>query len=214
MMSPGRNASPLCVTVGPLATNCYLVPIEAGTLIVDPGDEAARIASELKRAGLGAPVAILLTHGHPDHAGAAAELSRRFSIPVYAHEAERPWLQGVLDIWGVRTPAVDCSWITEGVAMPGGVEVLHTPGHTPGSVCFVLGEACFCGDTVFSGSVGRTDLPGGDYGALMTSLRLLAERLAPDSHLFPGHGPSTTMRNELARNPFVREALRGAGTGK
>lgn len=197
--------SPLVLVVGPVETNCYLMPTEQGTLIVDPGDEAERIAAAMD--ALPPPAAVLLTHGHPDHAGAAAALAARLEVPVFAHEGDRDWVEGRLNVWGWSTPRVECRWVSEDVPLLPRVRVLATPGHSPGSVCYQVGGLWFVGDTVFCGSVGRTDLPGGDGEALMASLARLGEVVAPEAELLPGHGPQTTLAQELVHNPWMQEAL-------
>ena len=197
--------TPLVLVVGPVETNCYLMPTEQGTLIVDPGDEAERFEGALR--ALPPPAAVLLTHGHPDHASAAAVLAARLRVTAFAHEGDRDWVEGRLNVWGWSTPRVECRWVSEDAPPLPGVRVLATPGHSVGSVCYGVGGLWFVGDTVFCGSVGRTDLPGGDEKALMLSLGRLAEELAPETELLPGHGPRTTLAQELVHNPWMQEAL-------
>ncbi len=205
MKPQANNSRPLCLVVGSLETNCYLVPTSDGLLIIDPGDQAAEIARACQ--DLPVPAGILLTHGHPDHAGAAARLAEMLRVPVLAHEGDREWLEGRRSIWGAGTPAVVFEAVSEGLCRLDSVMVLCTPGHTPGSVCFGVGNLWFVGDTLFRSSVGRTDLPGGDYEALLGSLRRLAEELPPEAVLLPGHGPQTTLAQEIASNPWMQEAL-------
>ncbi|MCD6352164.1 MAG: MBL fold metallo-hydrolase [Armatimonadetes bacterium] len=209
-MSPSvEPARPLVVVVGPLETNCYLFPADEGLLIVDPGDEPDRIAQAC--ASLGEPRAILLTHGHPDHTAAAPALAERFGIPVLAPEADRQWLEGNFDLWGFPVEPLRCDWQDVSQALPEGLRLLATPGHSPGSVCFLAEGAGFVGDLIFRGSVGRADLPGSDPAQLMASLRLLVQEVPPDLPLFPGHGPATTIAAELAINPWLQEALSHSG---
>lgn len=207
MTSGAPNSRPIRLVVGPLETNCYLVPAGDATLVIDPADEAQRIIRACEAtAGV---LAILLTHGHPDHVAAAAEVARATGAGIYAHPADAQWLDGSLDVWGVRNEPLEFSPAEEAVRLVEGLTVLHTPGHTPGSVCYLLGRWAFVGDTLFAGSVGRTDLVGGSYGQLLGSLRLLASALAPDTRIFPGHGPPTTMSKEMASNAWLQEALAG-----
>jgi glyoxylase-like metal-dependent hydrolase (beta-lactamase superfamily II) len=175
---------------------------EGGTLIIDPGDEAARVAAACRSLP---PVAILLTHGHYDHVAAAGVLAERFGVPIYAHQADRPWLDGTWNLWGLRPPALPCRFFQDAVPLAS-VQVIHTPGHSPGSVCYVVGSVAYVGDTLFAGSVGRTDLPGGDEAVLRDSLRKLVIELgAEDVTVAPGHGPLTTLTEERRTNPWLRQ---------
>ena len=192
------------LTVGSIETNCYIVYDEEtkGAVVIDPGDDAALV--EARIAALGLQVrAILLTHGHFDHGGDTERIRRLSGAPVYLHPADR------------ALP----SWLTHGLSadvdLHDGDEldfdglrfrVLHTPGHTPGSVCFLCGTLLFAGDTLFAGSCGRTDLPGGSWQDMAASLRRLAE-LDGDYTVYPGHGEPTTLDEERANNPYLEMAL-------
>ncbi|GHU82368.1 MBL fold metallo-hydrolase [Clostridia bacterium] len=186
--------------VGDAQANAYIVfdPAREDALVIDPGAEP-----ELLRMALGARAlaGILLTHGHGDHIGAVAAL-RGPQTPVYIHEADAPMLTNPnlslsVMLGGKPSQGEPDFCFTEGELTVAGVTftVLHTPGHTPGSVCFGCGDALFTGDTLFQAAVGRTDLPGGDTRALGRSIRRLM-RLPPETRVFPGHGASTTIGAE------------------
>ncbi|ABP50263.1 MULTISPECIES: MBL fold metallo-hydrolase [Pyrobaculum] len=188
------------IVVGPLATNAYLACSGDECVVIDPGDEAAAILKRLGRKGL---VAIIATHLHFDHVGAVLELAEATGAPFYAHPAD--WaiykeLNEVAEEWGFSVPEIPPP------KNPGlrvwELDVLHTPGHTPGSISLVGDGVVFTGDTLFHMSVGRTDLPGGDWDALVESVCRLYG--LPRGYLvYPGHGPATTIGNEAEGNPFV-----------
>jgi glyoxylase-like metal-dependent hydrolase (beta-lactamase superfamily II) len=202
--------------LGPIETNCYLVrlPGAAEAVVVDPSGGAAEIRLEL--AALGARcVGILITHGHWDHLGGAADLAEGTEAPVYMSEAERDLLERASEFTppGVvirsHTPDIllegDETFALAGVAF----ETIAVPGHSPGHLAFAVEGAVFSGDVLFAGSVGRTDLPGSSWELLEASIATLIERLPPDTIVYPGHGPATTLGQELATNPFLAE-LRAA----
>ena len=199
-----------CLPLGALQANCYLLSDEEGaTAVIDPGDEAGTIL-ETVRAGELAVEAILLTHAHFDHILAADELRRETGAPVYVYETDAPALADprrsltVLAKGGAGPLRAD-HLLKDGEELRVGrlaVSVLHTPGHTPGSCCFLCGDALFSGDTLFAGSIGRTDFPGGADQALAASLRMLAA-LEPGIRVFPGHGESTTLSKERMENPYL-----------
>jgi glyoxylase-like metal-dependent hydrolase (beta-lactamase superfamily II) len=179
--------------------HCYVVADRAGDcLIVDPGEEPERVVRAATQHGR-RPVAILITHEHRDHTGAVVPVQQATGAPVYVQEADARGAAGV-PAAAVRTLAGD----GEIAAGPFRVRVLHTPGHTGGSATYVLeadGEtAAFCGDTLFAGSAGNARF---GYRALLASLRDKLARLPPRAVLYPGHGPATTVANELDRNPFL-----------
>lgn len=189
------------IPVGMLQENCYFVSDENGeTAVIDPGDEADRLLGLLQSGGL-TPRCILLTHGHFDHVGAAAALAERYHCPVYLHEADR-----TLPARLTGGPLPQTRALHEGDELAVGAlrfRVLETPGHSAGSVSLLCGDALFSGDTIFAGgSWGRTDFPGGSEPALRTSLRRLAA-LPPQTRVFPGHGPETTIAAERACDPFM-----------
>ncbi len=192
--------------LGALGTNCYIVMDENAKTcaIVDPGDQGEPLADWLDGKGL-TPKMILLTHGHYDHVGGVAALRQRYEgIPVYLHEADTkltPELSMGLqwtDFYG------EGDFITMDRVM---FRVLHTPGHTPGSVCLMAENVLICGDTLFAGSCGRTDFPGGSWSQMMDSLSRLS-KLPGELRVLPGHGEDSTMEKELAHNPYMKEAMK------
>ena len=207
-----------CLSVGPVAENCYLVRGDGAehALIVDPGEEPDRILSLVDELGVKVD-AILLTHTHFDHIGAVAPVARATGAPVYCPELEVPVLADIM------------SWVPPGFgpyesydadrALRGGerlelaafeIDVLHTPGHSPGHVTYSIPAeaALFSGDVLFQGSVGRVDLPGGDGPTLMRTLRGLAEGFPEETTVYPGHMGITTLGSERATNPFLAELAR------
>ena len=200
------------VPVGPLQANSHILWIDGAKegVVVDCGDEAPRLAAVLAAYGL-EPKALLLTHGHLDHTGGVKAFIERFPVPFYMHADEVPVFktireQGAMFGMLVGQPPEAKDFLSEGATfMAAGLNfsVLHTPGHTPGSLCYLTEGMLFSGDVLFQGAVGRTDLPGGSSQQLKTSLDRL-KLLPPETVVFPGHGPSTTIGAELARNPYLR----------
>lgn len=198
--------------VGPLATNCYIVaaPSAPRAMIIDPGDDASAIADLI--AGEGYQVcAILDTHGHADHIGANRALVERFQCPLMIHELDAPSLVdadlNLSTLIGVpfTSPPAD-RLLRDGDRIEVGdllFEVIHTPGHTPGGICLYAHRVLFCGDTLFSMSIGRTDFPGGSRTQLLGSIRSRLFTLPDDTTAYPGHGPQTTIGWEKAENPFL-----------
>ncbi len=200
--------------LGPIGTNCYAVRAERGAgqaVVVDPGADAPEIRLELARGGARC-AAILVTHTHWDHIGAVADLAEGTGAPVYAPEAEADVLERADEVYGplgvrLRPYAPDVSLAGGELVQAAGItfETLLVPGHSPGHLAFFAEGALFSGDVLFAGGVGRVDLPGGDWETLVSSIRLLGDRLPADTVVYPGHGPPTTLAEELARNPFLAE---------
>ncbi len=207
----------MVLATGALVENCYLLWRENAAWIIDPGAEAERILSELKARNL-TPSAILFTHGHFDHIGALDALLAAYpGLPVVLRPEECSWAfthadnqyppfyvhqhkpeSLVTDLGETFT----CEGIT--------ARLIPTPGHTPGGQCILIendvpSPLCFTGDTLFQGTIGRTDLPGGSFAVLNQSLKLLVATLAPDTTLLPGHGEPTTLAQELRSNPFLQD---------
>ena len=207
------------LTLGPLATNCHVVRAGRGAdeaVVVDPSGAATEI--RLALASLGARcVAILVTHGHFDHILGLAELAEGTGAPVHAPAGERALLEHPDRYTPPGLPVRAC---TPGVLLEGGerlelaglvFDVLSVPGHSPAHLAYATEGNVLSGDVLFAGSVGRTDLPGGDWPTLLESIRTLRDALPPETTVHPGHGPSTTLAAELAGNPFLA-ALRAEST--
>jgi hydroxyacylglutathione hydrolase len=198
--------------VGPLGCNCSLLwdPLKGTGLVVDPGGEGARIASRVKALGFRV-TALLHTHAHFDHVGATKELQELWECPAFLHEADL-FLLNALDmqtgIFGMDSiPRPDTEPLNHGDGHHG-LNTLHTPGHTPGSCCFhgdfEKGGLVLSGDTLFQAGVGRTDLWGGSWDHLETSIRRELYPLPDATLVIPGHGPATTIGEEAAGNPYVQ----------
>lgn len=194
--------------------NAYLVRCDATAdwLAIDPGGEAAAMAGALAESGE-ALRAIVLTHAHLDHIEGVAELAERVPAPIYLHPADRPLYDSAArqaEMFGhrIRTPPPPDRDLEPGRSIELGrcaLEVRHAPGHSPGHVILYSPEAglAFVGDVVFAGSIGRTDLPGGSYRRLITSIREQVLSLPDETRLYPGHGPVTTVDRERTGNPFL-----------
>ena len=203
-------------TVGPVAENCYIARRDGAdrALIVDPGDEADRILGAVEALGISVE-AILITHCHFDHIGAVAPVARTTGAPVWCPKLEVPVLADIMSYvpWPGFGPyeshdAEETVAGGERLSLAGlEIDVLFTPGHSPGHVTYALPEegALFSGDVLFKGSVGRTDLPGGDWGTLLESIRGLVEAYPEETTVYPGHMSITTLAAERSRNPFLAE---------
>ena len=195
--------------VGPIGTNCYLLEDEKAHVaaVIDPGDEAGRILQVIKDDGVDVKY-ILLTHGHYDHTTAVPELHQALpQAEIYIHKADANGAGSRLFPLAGQIP--DLKFYDEGNALTLGeltIQVLHTPGHSKGSVTLKVGDVLFCGDTLFAGSCGRTDLAGGSYAEIMASLKKLGQ-LPGDYHVCPGHDVTSTLERERRSNPFLREAM-------
>ena len=195
--------------VGPIGTNCYILEDEKAraAAIIDPGDEAGRILQVIEDDGVDVKY-ILLTHGHYDHTTAVPQLHKALpQAEIYIHRADANGAGSQLFPLAGQIPGL--KFYDEGDTLALGdmsIQVLHTPGHSKGSVTLKVGDVLFCGDTLFAGSCGRTDLAGGSYAEIMASLKKLGQ-LPGDYHVCPGHDVTSTLERERRSNPFLREAM-------
>ena len=199
------------LVVGPLQVNCYIAACEESkeAVVIDPGDEADRINRILKEHDLQLKY-IINTHGHVDHIGGVAGLLEKVDAPFLLHQDDMYLLEGLpsdpLQAYlQITPPPPPSGFLKDGGNIEVGslkFQVLHTPGHTPGCVCFLEGEHVFSGDTLFAGSIGRTDLPGGNHAQLLNSVREKLFPLDDQVTVHPGHGPATTIARERQVNPY------------
>jgi glyoxylase-like metal-dependent hydrolase (beta-lactamase superfamily II) len=200
----------LSLEVGELETNCYLFFDETGrrSLVIDPGAEAERIVALIAAEKL-LPQAVVLTHAHPDHLEAAAAVTGHFRIPLWVHGADEMLLRSpagrdLAAMFGVEPPATG-RLLAGGDRLYAGsleLEVIHSPGHSPGSILLYGSGLLFTGDTLFRGDVGRTDLPGGSEEELRRSLDRIRQ-FPPATIILPGHGPASVLERELLDNPYL-----------
>ncbi|MFB0527268.1 MAG: MBL fold metallo-hydrolase [bacterium] len=198
-------------TVGPMEANCYILhnPDKREGLIIDPGAEGSRLIRFIKQEKISINY-IINTHGHPDHIGANRKIKEYTSAPILIHQYDAPMLTRSESVLPLIFPEESSSPPADTFIKDGDLiecagmklKVLHTPGHTPGGISLLLDDTIFTGDTLFSGSVGRFDLPGGSEEVLLNSIKKI---LSLDENLiiYPGHGPSTTVGQELHSNPFI-----------
>ena len=217
MSSPSDSASSTLAVdrfeLGPVGTNCYVVRAARGAaeaVVFDPSGSATELRLELARMGATA-TAILITHGHWDHLLGVADLAEGTGAPVYMAEDERALLENLPDLvpQGVVARAHTADIFLQGdetLELAGVTfETVKVPGDSPGHLAYHADGSLFSGDVLFARSVGRTDLPGADWETLVESIRTIADRYPPDTVLYSGHGPETTIGVELARNPFLAE---------
>lgn len=221
------------MAVGPVTANCYILgcPASGEALVIDPGEDADRIETQLNRLSL-KPVIYFLTHGHIDHVGAATRLKEKLGGSIMIHKEDLFLYESIVEQgqqFGLSAtePAPPDEYPVDGDTVTWGQcqgTVIHTPGHSPGGVCLQIDAAYIAkamepeaaaeavdwvitGDTLFNGSIGRTDLPGGSYEIIMTSIKEKLLSLPDDTVIAPGHGPLSTIGQEKKINPFVRELL-------
>jgi glyoxylase-like metal-dependent hydrolase (beta-lactamase superfamily II) len=202
------------MNIGMLGTDCYIIAAGPGeeAAVIDPAGDVKGIMASLERSGLRC-TAILCTHGHSDHIAGVGPLSGMVSAPVYIHKDDAGALAStrtrVLGLMGgvIASKPETIRHLEDGQEIEIGkltLKVLHTPGHTPGSVSFYTPGYLFCGDLIFQGSIGRTDLRGGSIDALMRSVKEKVWVLPADTEILPGHGPATSIAAEKRHNPFLR----------
>jgi glyoxylase-like metal-dependent hydrolase (beta-lactamase superfamily II) len=190
--------------------NCYVLRRRDtdAALVFDPGLQHPRTLGLLEKNGLRCE-RVLLTHGHPDHVNGVPAVTAQHHCPAAIHPADRHMLEFATRLPGVPDdlpPVIADIDLNEGEVLHWqdlDIKVLHTPGHTPGSVCFLVGRDLIAGDTLFQRSVGRADLPGGSWETLIFSIENTLYALPPETIVYPGHGPRTTIRDEMQYNPFV-----------
>lgn len=202
------------ITVGLFEMNCYALYTDdkKECILIDPGDEPKKIISELESEGL-KPNKIFLTHCHIDHARGSAEVQKHFDIPLYLGEEDIPLLESLNDqarMFGMEQadpPNITAFFNENNSFEIGGkeIKVFHTPGHSPGSFCILAENHLFAGDVLFFDSIGRTDLYGGSYPQLMSSIQTKLMNLPDDTFVYPGHGPGTTIGRERNQNPFLNQ---------
>jgi hydroxyacylglutathione hydrolase len=204
------------LTVGPFQENCYVIGDQGTGVIIDPGDEATRIALAVEQTGLEISQ-ILVTHAHIDHVGAVGALADEYACPVLMHAEAEPLLHQLPTqamMMGLRfgkVPAIDRYIDDEEMLEIGSLRLksLYTPGHAPGHLAFYVEDegVVLPGDALFAGSVGRTDLFGGDMEVLLQSINERLLTLPDETRVYPGHGPQTTIGDERAHNPFLQGGL-------
>jgi glyoxylase-like metal-dependent hydrolase (beta-lactamase superfamily II) len=198
---------------GPLDVNCYIVGCEktGKAAVIDPGGHAVAITERLKKHGLELAV-VINTHGHFDHIGGNAALLKDSDAELMIHSADRFLLDNVSDhassfgLSAEPSPAPSRE-LADGDSISVGeltLKVIHTPGHSPGGICLLIDDHLIVGDSVFAGSIGRTDLPGGDYEQLIASIKAKLLVLPDETKIFPGHGPASTIGREKSHNPFFQ----------
>ncbi len=198
--------------VGPLSTNCYLLtcPDTGETVIVDPGGDMDMIVEYISQTGM-KPARIVCTHGHSDHIAAVADLKEKFGIPFLIHQEDLEIIKLSVreaPMWGlgnIREPSVDQT-LAHGDTVEIGksqADVRHTPGHTPGGISLIFEGSALVGDTLFAGSIGRTDFEGGEFETLINSIKQQLLTLPDETVVHCGHGPDTTIGRERKGNPYL-----------
>ena len=200
------------IVTGPFQENSYLLVDKSSNkcVLIDPGDEGQKIINYINEKNI-IPLAIINTHAHLDHIGAISEIKEKYSIPFCLHVEEKPILDSysltcrMFGIKPAKSPSVDEWFHSSGELLiePFKFLIIETPGHTPGGCSFLINDAIFVGDTLFKGSIGRTDLQGGDRKILDKSLVKLIKKLNPETTVYSGHGASTSIGFEKANNSFL-----------
>lgn len=194
------------IPAGVYAANCFILMDEdtKETAVIDPGGDSEDLIKAVNE--MDAKVKyILLTHGHTDHTGAAVQLQEEYSVPIYISEKDYRMMENGEYIYGDVIGKVD-KFLNEGDTFKiGSIEIkcIHTPGHTPGGICFMVEDVVFTGDTLFAGSIGRTDLAGGDFDAIISNIKNKLMILPDNITVLPGHGPQSSIGRERVHNPFL-----------
>jgi len=199
--------------VGPIMANCYILGCEETkqAAVIDPGDDADRILMSLAKAELRVKY-LINTHGHFDHVGANKRMKEATGARIAVHPDDEPMLldlprhAAMFGLGAESSPPADIH-LNDGDTITFGnitFDVIHTPGHSPGGICLYTPGHLFVGDTLFMGSIGRTDLPGGDYDTLISAIKTRLLNLDEHTVVYPGHGPETSIANEKRMNPFIR----------
>lgn len=193
------------VMAGIYDANCYIVMDEENkeAVVLDPGGDGPRLEKIIDE--MGAKVKyILLTHGHVDHVGGVEYLADKYKVPFYINKIDEELMERDNSVYGSIRKAD--GYLQDGDILNFGnktIKVIHTPGHTKGGVCFLIDDNCFTGDTLFQGSIGRTDFIGGDFKEIISSIKTKLLTLGDDVQVYPGHGSSSTIAFEKERNPFL-----------
>lgn len=193
------------VPVGAYQENCYFL-IDENTndcIVFDPGEQEDLIFAVIERLSIN-PKMILLTHGHHDHVGAVEAVKNKFNIPLYMNKKDEEMRKVDSDLFGY-VPSIDV-YLHDGDLIKFGnedIKVIETPGHTPGGTCFLVGDILITGDTLFNGSIGRTDFKGGDFNTLISSIKSKLLLLPDSKNAYPGHGEPTSIGHEKTQNPFL-----------
>lgn len=204
------------LVVGPFEVNCYIFGDKKTKeiLVIDPGDDFPLIWDRISESEYQVK-GIVLTHGHADHIGAVTELKNKTLAPIYIHPEDKDMLpdpklnRSIYFGFSVTSPPAD-KILKEGDMLQIGelnLKVIHTPGHTPGGICLEYDKILFTGDTLFAGSIGRTDFPGSSFQTLINSIKKKILTLPDEITIYPGHGPSSTIGEERVNNPFLQEEL-------
>ncbi len=194
------------IPAGVYAANCFILMDEdtKETAVIDPGGDSEDLIKAVNE--MDAKVKyILLTHGHTDHTGAAVQLQEEYNVPIYISEKDYRMMENGEYIYGDVIGKVD-KFLNEGDTFKiGSIEIkcIHTPGHTPGGICFMVEDVVFTGDTLFAGSIGRTDLAGGDFDAIISNIKNKLMILPDNITVLPGHGPQSSIGRERVHNPFL-----------
>lgn len=194
------------IPAGVYAANCYILMDETTkeSAVIDPGGDEDDIINEIQRLGAKVNI-ILLTHGHADHTGAVDKLKEKYKVPVALNNKDKEMMLNYEFIYGSIDSEIEKNIKDGDKFTVGNLEIncVETPGHTPGGVSFIVGNSVFTGDTLFQGSIGRTDFKGGDFDAIIKSIKTKLLTLPENTVVYPGHGPQTTIKYEMVNNPFL-----------